>query len=115
MARPDWDDYFIEIAKIAMKRSTCLRRQTGAVLVKNNRIISTGYNGAPTKLKHCKEVGCLRAKMNIPSGERMEICRAVHAEENAIVQAALLGISTIDSVLHDILAVLTLRKINNKC
>jgi len=83
----------MEIAHLVAKRSTCLRRQVGAVIVKEKHIITTGYNGAPTELKHCEEVGCLREKMNIPSGERQELCRGLHAEQNAIIQSALQGVS----------------------
>ena len=90
----------MEFAKIAATRSTCLRRQVGAVIVKDDRILATGYNGAPKKLKHCSEVGCLREKKNIPSGERHEICRGTHAEQNAIIQAAYYGISIKDSYLY---------------
>lgn len=89
--RPDWDQYFMEIAEIAKKRSTCLRRQVGAVIVKDNRILSTGYNGAPKGLKHCQETGCLRSSLSVPSGERHELCRGLHAEQNAIIQAAVFG------------------------
>ncbi|HOJ43231.1 MAG TPA: cytidine/deoxycytidylate deaminase family protein [Syntrophorhabdaceae bacterium] len=91
--RPDWDNYFMEIARIVSKRSTCIRRQVGALIVKGKRILSTGYNGAPKGLKHCVDVGCLREKMNIASGERHELCRGLHAEQNAIIQAALHGVS----------------------
>ena len=89
--RPNWDQYFMEIAEIVKKRSTCLRRLVGAVIVKDNRILSTGYNGAPKGLKHCIETGCIRAKTNVPSGERHELCRGLHAEQNAIIQAAVFG------------------------
>lgn len=98
--RPTWDEYFMEVAHVVMKRSTCLRRQVGAVLVKDKRILATGYNGAPSGLGHCSEVGCLRQQMNIPSGERHEICRGAHAEQNAIAQAALIGVSTRDSEIY---------------
>ena len=98
--RPSWDEYFMEVAHVVMKRATCMRRKVGAVLVKNKRILATGYNGAPTKLAHCGEVGCLRQQLNIPSGERHEICRGAHAEQNAIAQAALLGVSTQDSEIY---------------
>lgn len=81
-------------------RSTCLRRKVGAVLVKDKRIISTGYNGPPSGLKHPEEVGCLREKLGVPSGERHELCRGLHAEQNAIIQAALHGVSTKGSVLY---------------
>ena len=92
MARPTWDEYFMEMAELAATRSSCLRRNVGAVIVKDNRAIATGYNGAPRGLKHCSELGgCLRQKMNIPSGERHELCRALHAEQNAIIQAACMG------------------------
>lgn len=89
--RPSWNEYFIEMAKLTAKRSTCLRRQVGAIIVKDNHVIATGYNGAPKGLKHCEEVGCLREQLNVPSGERHELCRALHAEQNAIIQAAVLG------------------------
>jgi dCMP deaminase len=89
--RPSWDDYFLEITKLVAKRSTCLRRAVGAILVKDKRIIATGYNGVPRGLRHCSETGCLRAQLNIPSGTRHEICRGLHAEQNAIVQAAVHG------------------------
>ncbi|CAA7599737.1 dCMP deaminase [Acididesulfobacillus acetoxydans] len=91
--RPSWDDYFMQLAQVVAGRSTCLRRQVGAVIVKDKRILSTGYNGSPSGLKHCAELGCLREALNIPSGQRTEICRAVHAEQNALVQAAKHGIS----------------------
>lgn len=91
--RPSWDEYFMEIAELVAKRSTCLRRQIGAVIVKDRRILTTGYNGAPAGLPHCSEVGCLREELKIPSGERHELCRAIHAEQNAIIQAAYHGIS----------------------
>jgi len=92
--RPSWDKYFMQITELVATRSTCLRRSVGAVIVKNKRILTTGYNGPPEGLKHCDELGgCLRDKLKIPSGERMELSRAVHAEQNAIIQAAKLGIS----------------------
>lgn len=98
--RPNWDEYFMEIARLVSTRSTCLRRQVGAVIVKERQILSTGYNGSPKGLKHCSEIGCERQRLNIPSGERHEICRAVHAEQNAIVQAAYNGVSIKDSVIY---------------
>ncbi len=98
--RPSWDEYFIEMASLVSRRSTCLRRYVGAVLVKDKRILATGYNGAPSGLKHCFEVGCLRKKLNIPSGERHELCRALHAEQNALIQASLHGISVKGSTLY---------------
>jgi dCMP deaminase len=91
--RPSWDEYFMQMAQVVAGRSTCLRRQVGAVIVKDKQILSTGYNGSPSGLRHCVETGCLRQKLGIPSGERTEICRAVHAEQNALVQAAKHGVS----------------------
>lgn len=91
--RPDWGPYFMEIARIVSMRSTCLRRNVGAVIVKDKRILASGYNGAPSGLKHCAEVSCLRETMNIASGERHELCRGLHAEQNAIIQAAYHGVS----------------------
>lgn len=98
--RPSWDEYFLEMARLVAKRSTCLRRQVGAVLVKNKRILATGYNGAPSGLGHCLDIGCLREKLKIPSGERHELCRGLHAEQNALIQASLYGISVKDSVFY---------------
>ncbi len=91
--RPSWDNYFMQLAEVISGRSTCLRRQVGAVIVKDKQILSTGYNGSPSGLKHCAEVGCLRQQLGIPSGERTEICRAVHAEQNALIQAAKHGVA----------------------
>ena len=91
--RPDWGSYFMEIARIVSMRSTCLRRNVGAVIIKDKRILASGYNGAPSGLKHCIEVSCLRERMNIASGERHELCRGLHAEQNAIIQAAYHGVS----------------------
>ncbi len=93
-ARPDWDNYFMAIASVVATRSTCLRRKVGAVIVRDRQIISTWYNGAPKGVPHCAEVGCLREKLRIPSGERHEICRGTHAEINAIAQAAATGSTT---------------------
>jgi dCMP deaminase len=90
--RPDWNSYFMEIAGIVAKRSTCIRRRVGAVIVKDKRILSTGYNGAPSGLDHCVDLGCLREAKQVPSGERHELCRGLHAEQNAIVQAAYHGV-----------------------
>ena len=100
MGRPDWDKYFMEITELVATRTTCLRRSVGAVIVKENRILSTGYNGAPAGLEHCLEIGCMREKMNIPSGERQELCRGIHAEQNAIVQAARFGVSLLDATIY---------------
>jgi len=98
--RPSWDEYFLEVAKLVSRRATCLRRQVGAVLVKDKRILATGYNGAPRGLVHCLDIGCIREKLKIPSGERHELCRALHAEQNALIQASLYGISAKDSTLY---------------
>ncbi|MBN1235138.1 MAG: dCMP deaminase family protein [Methanotrichaceae archaeon] len=96
--RPSSDDYFMEIATVVAKRSTCLRNQVGALFVKNKRILTTGYNGAPSGLEHCDVVGC--ARDGVASGTRHELCRAVHAEQNAIIQAALHGISIEGATLY---------------
>jgi dCMP deaminase len=98
--RPSYDEYFMEMAQVVSKRSTCLRRKVGAILVKDKHILSTGYNGAPKGLKHCLEIGCLREEQNVPSGERHELCRGLHAEQNAIIQAAVFGISIKNSILY---------------
>ena len=98
--RPGWDEYFISLARLVARRSTCLRRSVGTVLVKDRRILSTGYNGAPSGLRHCREVGCLREAQKVPSGERAEICRGLHAEQNAIIQAAYHGVSIAGSTLY---------------
>ncbi len=100
MQRPSWDEYFFEITKMVATRSTCLRRQVGAVIVKDKRILTTGYNGVPSGLRHCAETGCLRDQLKIPSGERQEICRGVHAEQNALIQAARFGISLEGSTVY---------------
>jgi len=93
LTRPSWPEYFMAITKMVAKRTTCLRRGVGAVLVKDKRILATGYNGAPAGLRHCEEVGCLRENESIPSGTRHELCRGLHAEQNVIVQAANHGIA----------------------
>ncbi len=98
--RPSWDTYFMNITNLVAQRSTCLRRAVGAVLVKDKRILSTGYNGAPTNLKHCLEVGCLREQMGIESGKMHELCRGIHAEQNAIIQAAYHGVSVKGAVIY---------------
>ncbi len=98
--RPSWDEYFMRIAMLAATRSTCLRRQVGAVIVKDKRVLATGYNGSPAGLKHCLDIGCLRDELGIPSGERHELCRAIHAEQNAIVQAATSGTSIEGATLY---------------
>ncbi len=98
--RPSWDDYFMEIAETVATRSTCVRRRVGAILVKDKRILATGYNGVPSGIRHCAEMGCLREKLEIPSGERHELCRGLHAEQNAIIQCALHGVSLKGAVLY---------------
>ena len=98
--RPDWDTYFMRITKLVATRSSCLRRRVGAVLVKDKRILATGYNGAPAGMAHCEEAGCLRDQLHIPSGERHELCRGLHAEQNAIIQAARQGTEIKDSTLY---------------
>lgn len=98
--RPSWDEYFLNIAKLVSTRSTCLRRQVGAVIVKNKQILATGYNGAPTGSAHCEEKGCLREKLAIPSGQRHELCRALHAEQNAFLQAARHGVNLNGATLY---------------
>jgi len=93
MKRPSWDEYFMDIARLVAKRSTCLRRQVGAVVIKDKNILTTGYNGTPSGITHCSETGCLREKLAVPSGQRHELCRGLHAEQNAIIQAAKHGIN----------------------
>ncbi|MCM8825738.1 MAG: cytidine/deoxycytidylate deaminase family protein [Candidatus Omnitrophica bacterium] len=100
ISRPEWDDYFLRIAVLVSERSTCLRRNVGALLVKEKRILATGYNGAPSGIRHCDETGCLREQLKIPPGERHELCRGLHAEQNAIIQAAYHGVSIRESVLY---------------
>ena len=98
--RPNWDEYFLKIANLVSERSTCLRRGVGAILVKDKKILATGYNGAPVNIAHCDKAGCVRAKLNIPSGERHELCRGLHAEQNALLQAALHGVSVKNAILY---------------
>ena len=98
--RPDWDHYFMEMAEIAKTRSTCCRRRVGAVIVKDKRILSTGYNGAPSGTAHCLDIGCMRERLGIPSGQRHELCRGLHAEQNAIIQAAYHGVSIRGGILY---------------
>ena len=98
--RPNWDNYFMDMAKLAARRSSCLRRAVGAVLVKDRRLLATGYNGVPSGVTHCEVTGCLRERMQVPSGERHELCRGLHAEQNAIIQAAFHGVSIRDAVLY---------------
>jgi len=98
--RPSWDEYFMAFARLAARRSTCLRRAVGAVLVRDKRVLATGYNGVPTSITHCSETGCLREKIKVPSGERHELCRGLHAEQNAIIQAAHHGIRIEGATLY---------------
>jgi dCMP deaminase len=98
--RPSWEEYFMDITQLVAKRSTCLRRQVGALLVKDKKILATGYNGAPSRLEHCLDIGCLREEMGIPSGERHELCRGLHAEQNAIIQAAYHGVGIRGATLY---------------
>lgn len=98
--RPGWDEYFMQVADVVSCRSTCLRRRIGAVIVKDKRILATGYNGAPAGLKHCYETGCLRETLGVPSGQRHEMCRGLHAEQNALIQAAKYGISVEGSTVY---------------
>jgi dCMP deaminase len=100
LSRPDFDEYFLKIASVVAERSTCRRHHIGAVAVKDRRILTTGYNGAPAGQKDCLELGCLRDELGIPSGERQEICRAIHAEQNVIIQAALHGVSLEGSTIY---------------
>lgn len=93
MPRPSWDDYFMSIAEQVAGRATCMRRSIGAVLVKDKRILATGYNGTASGLAHCEDVGCIREQQSIPSGSRHELCRGIHAEQNAVIQAAKYGIA----------------------
>ena len=100
LTRPDTDDYFLKIASVVAERSTCRRHHVGAVAVKNKHILATGYNGAPAGAKDCLEIGCLRDELGIPSGERHEICRGIHAEQNVIIQAGLHGVSLEESTIY---------------
>jgi dCMP deaminase len=100
MQRPTWDQYFMDITRLVATRSTCLRRQVGALLVKERNILATGYNGVPTGITHCDATGCLRERLQVPSGERHELCRGLHAEQNAIIQAARHGINIDGATLY---------------
>ena len=99
-SRPSWEEYFMDITQLVAKRSTCLRRQVGALLVKDKKILATGYNGAPARLEHCLEIGCLREQQSVPSGERHELCRGLHGEQNAIIQAAYHGVAIRGATLY---------------
>lgn len=100
MKRPSWDEYFMQITDLVATRSTCLRRQVGALLVKDKNILATGYNGVPSGITHCDVTGCLRDQLNVPSGERHELCRGLHAEQNAIIQAASHGVDISRATLY---------------
>lgn len=100
MRRPSWKEYFMDIALLVARRSTCRRRRVGAIMVRDKRILATGYNGAPTGLPHCLDIGCLREELEIPSGERHELCRGLHAEQNVIIQAAYHGVSVKGATLY---------------
>lgn len=100
MKRPSWDEYFMDITRLVARRSTCMRRQVGALMVKDKNILATGYNGTPTGITHCDVTGCLREQLKVPSGERHELCRGLHAEQNAIIQAARHGVNIENSVLY---------------
>ncbi|QLJ52649.1 MAG: CMP/dCMP deaminase zinc-binding [Candidatus Fermentimicrarchaeum limneticum] len=100
MSRPSWDEYFMKICDVVAERSTCKRHNFGAVIVRDKRLLATGYNGAPSGLPHCLEIGCLRDELGIPSGTKHEICRGVHAEQNAIIQCALHGVSSKDATMY---------------
>lgn len=98
--RPTWDEYFMGIARLVASRSTCLRRQVGAVIVKEGNVLATGYNGTPAGITHCEVTGCLRERLKVPSGERHELCRGLHAEQNAIIQAAKHGVNISGGTLY---------------
>ena len=98
--RPTADEYFMKMAHLVKERSTCFRREVGAVIVKNKHVLSTGYNGNPKGMKHCDEIGCLRDELKVPSGERHELCTGLHAEQNAIIQAAVFGVSIKGATLY---------------
>jgi len=99
-SRPDIDEYFLKIASVVAERSTCCRHHVGAVAVRDKHMLATGYNGAPSGSKDCLELGCLRDELGIPSGERHEICRGIHAEQNVIIQASLHGVSLEGSTIY---------------
>ncbi|HOK34233.1 MAG TPA: dCMP deaminase family protein [Fervidobacterium sp.] len=98
--REDWDDYFKRVASMIAERSTCFHRKVGAVIVKNKRILATGYNQPPSNFPHCDEIGCIRDDLKIPSGKNQEICYGLHAEQNALMQAARFGISTEGATIY---------------
>ncbi len=100
MPRPSWDEYFMDITLRVAQRATCLRRQVGAIVVKDKKILTTGYNGPPAGLQHCEEVGCLRERLKVPQGERHELCRGIHGEQNALIQAATFGVNIHGATLY---------------
>ena len=100
ISRPSCNDYFMGITELVAQRSTCTRRRVGAILVRDKRIITTGYNGAPARINHCLDVGCLREQMGIPTGERHDLCRSLHDEQNAIIQAAIHGVNIKGATLY---------------
>ena len=99
-SRSDWDEYFMDVAFLVSKRSTCVHRKVGAIIVKEKRILATGYNQPPSGFPHCDEIGCIRDDLNIKSGEHQEICYGLHAEQNALMQAAKFGTRTEDSIMY---------------
>jgi dCMP deaminase len=100
MNRPNWDEYFMQMVQVVRMRSTCCRRSVGALIVRDNRLLSSGYNGAPKGLPHCDKVGCMRDQLNVPSGQKHELCRGLHAEQNAIIQAAIYGVSIAGGTMY---------------
>ncbi len=100
MSRLSWEEYFFQITYTVAQRSTCIRRKVGAIAVRENRVLATGYNGTPAGVEHCAQKGCLRNQLNVPSGERHEICRGLHAEQNVIIQAAATGISLQNATIY---------------
>ena len=99
-ARPDWESYFMSMARLAATRSSCHRRAVGAVLVREKRVLTTGYNGNPPGFEHCATMGCIREMLNVPSGQHHELCTGLHAEQNAIIQAAVTGVSIAGATLY---------------
>ena len=100
MNRPNWDQYFMKITEDVSERAICVKRKVGALIVKDNRILASGYNGAPKGFNHCTEQTCLRKQMQVPSGQRHELCRGLHAEQNAIIQAAWHGVQIAGGTLY---------------
>jgi dCMP deaminase len=98
--RPDWNEYFLRITQDVAQRATCVKRKVGAIIVKDNHILATGYNGSPKGFDHCTEETCIRKQMNVPSGQRHELCRGLHAEQNAIIQAAWHGVKIEGSTMY---------------